>query len=281
MHTSKAYTIFGALFFNAIWIIYEWGSYKGYGGDAIYERHNRIFECIMAIAFACNLFLALFSAYFWLFSITANSSQDDYVYRNLTSLTYCFALLVFTVTLNTAGFLMGVYSNLSPNKPEIIISMIISIIIFLAGNLVIRKQQLECTPLECYHAPRFIKIAYPFLWPITRKGKEELKVNAKLRADQLKKRAYHERKKLDPDFDLRQNKSGTSSSVGELLRTAAVNLGRYDSDLSSYEARLEAEWLTIETMKGRSVDCLSKYMPLVLAEEVHRILLSDVNINDT
>ena len=71
-------------------MIYEWGSYKGYGGDVIYERHNRIFECIMAIAFACNLFLALFSAYFWLFSITANSSQDYYVYRNLTSLTYCF-----------------------------------------------------------------------------------------------------------------------------------------------------------------------------------------------
>jgi len=119
------------------------------------------------------------------------------------------------------------------------------------------------------------------LWPITRKGKEELKVNAKLRADQLKKRAYHERKKLDPDFDSRHNKtSTTSSSVGELLRTAAINLDRYDSDLSSYEARLEAEWLTIETMKGRSVDCLSKYMPLVLAEEVHRILLSDVNIND-
>ena len=134
--------------------------------------------------------------------------------------------------------------------------------------------------LECYHAPRFIKIAYPFLWPITRKGKEELKLNAKLRADQLKKRAYHERKKLDPDFDLRQNKTSTSS-VGDLLRTAAINLGRYDSDLSSYEARLEAEWLTIETMKDRSVDCLSKYMPLVLAEEVHRILVSDVNINDT
>jgi len=33
---------------------------------------------------------------------------------------------------------------------------------------------------------------------------------------------------------------------GGLLRTAAVNLGRVDSDTSIYEARLEAEWLSIE-----------------------------------
>ena len=46
----EAYTIFGTLFFNAVWIIYEWGSYKGYGGDGSPSVVvGRLFECLMSI----------------------------------------------------------------------------------------------------------------------------------------------------------------------------------------------------------------------------------------
>ena len=98
-------------------------------------------------------------------------------------------------------------------------------------------------------------------------------MDAKKRAIHLRQRAFCERKKLDPDFieaAEHNNKDHDTNSIGGLLRTAAVNLGRVDSDTSIYEARLEAEWLSMETLRGRSVDYLSKYMPTVLAEEVHR-----------
>lgn len=38
----EAYAIFGALFMSAVWIIYEWGSSKGYGdvdGNAVVDQY--------------------------------------------------------------------------------------------------------------------------------------------------------------------------------------------------------------------------------------------------
>ena len=110
------------------------------------------------------------------------------------------------------------------------------------------------------------------MWPfaVGRKAKAKLKASAQKRAMHLRQRAFCERKKLDPD--LVEAKPNNINSIGGLLRTAAVNLGRIDSDTLIYEARLEAEWLSMETLRGRSVDYLSKYMPTVLAEEVHRLI---------
>ena len=122
--------------------------------------------------------------------------------------------------------------------------------------------------------PRIVHIMFP--WVSGGKATtEKLKADAKKRAIHLRQRAFCERKKLDPDFIeavKHNNKDHDKNSIGELLRTAAVNLGRVDSDTSIYEARLEAEWLSMETLRGRSVEYLSKYMPIVLAEEVHRLI---------
>jgi len=121
--------------------------------------------------------------------------------------------------------------------------------------------------------PRIIQTIFPFA--VGRKAKAKLKAGAQKRAMHLRQRAFYERKKLDPDFieaAKHNNKDHDTNSIGGLLRTAAVNLGRVDSDTSIYEARLEAEWLSMETLRGRSVDYLSKYMPTVLAEEVHRLI---------
>jgi len=127
---------------------------------------------------------------------------------------------------------------------------------------------LSCIPLEWYHMPRIIHTMWPFA--VGRKAKAKLKAGAQKRAMHLRQRAFYERKKLDPD--LVEAKQNNTNSIGGLLRTAAVNLGRVDSDTSIYEARLEAEWLSMETLRERSVEYLSKYMPTVLAEEVHRLI---------
>ena len=57
----EAYAIFGALFMNGVWIIYEWGSSKGgYGGvGGMNYIVQRLFECIMALALCFNTFFAL------------------------------------------------------------------------------------------------------------------------------------------------------------------------------------------------------------------------------
>ena len=84
--------------------------------------------------------------------------------------------------------------------------------------------------------PRIVHTMFP--WVAGGKAKEKLKADAKKRAIHLRRRAFCERKKLDPD--LVEAKPNNINSIGELLRTAAMNLGRIDSDTSIYEARLEA-----------------------------------------
>lgn len=73
-----------------------------------------------------------------------------------------------------------------------------------------------------------------------------------------------------------------TSLIGGLLRTAAINLGRNDEDMSVYEERLEKDWFNeVDQLKGRSVECLSRYMPLRLAEEVHKLVGMQEREGDT
>ena len=72
---------------------------------------------------------------------------------------------------------------------------------------------------------------------------------------------------------LGEKSSNDLSSVGTLLCNAAANLGRASKHVSLYEARLEEDWFNKpEHLKNRSAECLSKYMPLRLAEEVKRLV---------
>ena len=60
--------------------------------------------------------------------------------------------------------------------------------------------------------------------------------------------------------------------IEDLLRISATNVGKGDRDVSNYKDRLEEEWLSIATLRGRDSDFLARFMPFVLAEEVHRLL---------
>mmetsp|Transcript_10919 Transcript_10919/g.23726 ORF Transcript_10919/g.23726 Transcript_10919/m.23726 type:complete len:132 (+) Transcript_10919:156-551(+) len=77
----------------------------------------------------------------------------------------------------------------------------------------------------------------------------------------------------DDDGEASDKNSQPESSMHELLRTAAENLGRSGRDVDEFVARLEEDWFNeAEQLKNRSVECLSRYMPLRLAEEVHRLV---------
>jgi hypothetical protein len=64
-------------------------------------------------------------------------------------------------------------------------------------------------------------------------------------------------------------------SLDNLIRITVANLGRSESvEVSIYIDKLEADWLTavVKDITGRDVESMNKYMPLLLAEEVHRLL---------
>ncbi|KAL9190537.1 hypothetical protein ACHAXT_000243 [Thalassiosira profunda] len=262
----EAYAIFGALFTQGIWIIYEWGSWKSFGGDGSNYVVERVFECVMAIALGCNVLLALWGAMLWIHAIETNSSHEDFAFHSVKPLVYLQYLLIDSAILVVVGFLLGTYINLSPYWPETAIALTVVGFIILWGLVILYRHELTCSPLECYHFPAWIKYTNPSFW--LRQNREELKGEARLRARELKKRAYRERKKLDPDFE---TTGGSESSIGAILRSATKR--REDCDISTYEARLAEDWFTAATqLENKSVDFISRYMPYVLAEEVHKLI---------
>lgn len=277
----EAISIFGALFMGAVWIIYEWGSAGvGEGGEdggegfVIFER---IFECIMAVALAGNIFLALFGGGFWIHSLVTNSSNEDFYLKAVTPLSFLFVLLEETIFLVFLGMVFGTVIHFRSHWPEAAVALTIIMLMFVKGWTEITKFGWETIPLEFYHSPGYHKWTHFKYW--SKKNRDELKCKARARAKDLKKCAYRERKKLDPNF--RESESSISASpIGVLLATAATNMGVVDCDVSMYESQLREDWLfSVDQLKGRSVECLSRYMPLGLAEEVK--MLADLDNNNS
>mmetsp|Transcript_9181 Transcript_9181/g.19827 ORF Transcript_9181/g.19827 Transcript_9181/m.19827 type:complete len:438 (-) Transcript_9181:181-1494(-) len=275
----EAYAIFGALFMNAVWILYEWGSYKAHGGDGSNVIVERIFECVMALALSCNMFLALLGAWYWVYSILMNSSHQDYVFQSIKPMMYLYYLICFTGNLVWVGMLLGIYCNLSPYWPETIVSLVVALIVCFSGSDISVAHMLSVSPLELYHLPSFSRHVFlrkPFF---TKKEKDDLKAHAKMRANELRKLAYNEKKKLDPNF---QKVRTNNNHTGVLLRAAARNCGRDNTDISIYEARLEEDWLSKpEQLNGMSAECLSRYMPLGLAKEVQKLVEAEFSRSET
>merc|ERR1711862_119205 len=117
---------------------------------------------------------------------------------------------------------------------------------------------------EMYH----LSVIARFTFASTQRKAEDLKQRAIARAKELEARAYKERKMIDPHAQQQP-----ASPLRLLLQTSAVNLGLLDLDTSSYEDRLNAEFIFREQqLKGKDIDFLSRFMPYGLAEEVHQLM---------
>lgn len=256
----------GALFLGAVWIIYEWGhANEEVGNIAV----NRAFDCIMAIALCCNIFLTINAVACWMMSIMIDSRNEEFVFESRTILTNLQNMLMFTSQAVSVGFFIGVYKNLSPNLPEVIITLTFAIVIYAGSNRDFGRHMSHCMPLEFYHFPMFVQA---MMGPevFIRSKREKMKARAENRARVLRERAFNKRNQIDPHLNDGRN---NTNSVGALLRAAAIRLDRQNEDTTIYEERLEADWFNEkEQLRGRDVQCLSRYMPLRLAEEVHAIL---------
>ena len=60
--------------------MYEWGK----SGDVSNVIVERIFDAVMALCLCCNLFLALFGAWYWIYSINmASPSHESYMMESI------------------------------------------------------------------------------------------------------------------------------------------------------------------------------------------------------
>jgi len=262
----EAYAIFGALFTAATWTLYE----SGYPGDENeYIVLYRVFECMMFVALACNIFLALWASGFWMFSLIMNSRNSDYCYNCGTVLTYLQSLLMIMIQLVQFGLFIAAFFNMRPYWVETYVAWAVIFTIYFSGNSYFGQHFCTLAPLEFFHFPLLVQLTTSPQDVLVPRRREKLRKLAFSRARFLEHRALSESaQRMDT------NESEISMvSIKELLQNAKMNMGLHDYDTSSIENRLEADlFLKVAHLHGRSVECLSNYMPLRLAEEVHHIL---------
>jgi hypothetical protein len=263
---------FGALFLGGTWVLYEWGSpVVAKEGEVL----HRIFSALISIVICCNLFLALWSCILWITAIVYGS-REDFAYNARNLLQFCNHMMWMTYMSVTFGCGFALYLNLSENLTDLLVILVFVGIIVIRGMALMCDLQLKVSPLATYHQPCWLKIFTNIGFVFSSMRKEELKEKAIAEADFLKDKVKfrHEKRELDRPPD----KSPRTSSIGVLLRTAASNLKRPDYDVAKFEINLEDDWFNeVEQLKNRSVECLAKYMPLRLAEEVHK-LVGDIEI---
>lgn len=257
--------------------MYEWGK----SGDVSNVIVERIFDAVMALCLCCNLFLALFGAWYWIYSINmASPSHESYMMDSIKPVMFLHHLMAFTGNLVWIGLLLGVYLNLSPHLPETIVIIIIAFLIGFVGSNISCVHMVECAPLEMYHMPQIVlggtiwfKGTTPDYW-FSSNRMQRLTAAAKIRAERLRTYAYRDRNMQDPRlFEQGDISNREASLMGRLLRTAAANLNRSDFSTAMFEDRLEKDWLNKpEQLKGMSEEVLSRYMPLGLAREVQKLV---------
>lgn len=135
-------------------------------------------------------------------------------------------------------------------------------------------------PLEYKKLPLWAKlIILPF--PLFSKyARENILEKAKRRSEDLKV-LYNVEKSILERHRSAVEHSGGQSSVAKLLIEAADNIGRSGINVKPYVMRLEREFYSEkEEMENLSVELLSRFMPLRLAEETERLLRKQKKTNE-
>lgn len=236
---------------------------------------NRIFSSLISIVICCNLFLALWSCILWITAVIYGS-REDFVYNARNLIQFCNHMMWMTYMSVTFGCGFALYLNLSENLIDLIVISIFVGIIVLRGMTLMCDLQLKVSPLATYHQPFWLRIFTNIGFVFSAKKREELKEKALAEADFLKEKAKFRQEMRE--LDRLPDTSPRTSTIGVLLSTAAINLKRPDYDVAKFEINLEDDWFNeVEQLKNRSVECLAKYMPLRLAEEVHK-LVRDIEV---
>ena len=251
--------------------MYEWGKPKAMsmGGEVF----DRVFSAVISVVICCNLFLALWSCILWITAVIYGT-REDFVFNARHLIQFCNQLMWMTYNSVTVGCGLALYLNLSPNWTDLLVISIFVGIVILRGSMLMCDLQLSVSPLATYHQPCWLKLFTNPGLIFSAMRRDELEEKAKAEAEYLKSKAHFRHKKRDTD-------PLPETSMGALLRRAAENLRRPDYDVARFETALEEDWFNEpDQLRNRSVECLAKYTPLRLAEEVHK-LLRDIEVGET
>jgi hypothetical protein len=162
---------------------------------------------------------------------------------------------------------LGIYNKFSYYDYWIELAVCLFVLVLMTGTGLYLMSDLVASelPLEYYHLPLWFKYALIPFKSLTSKQRKEVRDAAKVRANELKERAYRERLLVKPK-ERSSDARSDDTPIGILLHESAIELGRCNFDVSIYEQRLEADWFDdINDLKAMSIDELSKYMPRKLA----------------
>ncbi|KAL7541691.1 hypothetical protein ACHAXR_011133 [Thalassiosira sp. AJA248-18] len=273
--TFEAFAIFGSLFLNGTWILYEYGSAKGvYPGHGTSEAINDAFEGVMAFDPACNTFMALLASAWWIQSVISCGSKQ-YVIESLRVMEILKYLLWGTTVSAMLGLMLAIYSNMYPQWPWIIslLSMLGALYVYVFWFWVNGEVLRKGIPLTFYHYPLWYRLILSHPLGGHRyaygKGKEDLLTRAKQNAEELRQKAHYQR----------HDKSGHMQydDIFSLLRNAADNLGETDYDTSAVEKRLREDMIKrMRQLEYMDVKGLPRYMPYGLAHEAHNLIQTGI-----
>lgn len=273
---AEAQAIFGALFLTGSFVVYEWGSSLAYGGSKS-DVVDRIFECVMTIGITANLLLALVASFLWQLSVVHSAYHQSWVYGCRKFLHFQHNLQMLIMTCTIVGMGLGIYNKFSYNDYWIELAVCLFVLVLMTGTGLYLMSDLMASelPLEYFHLPRWFKYSLIPFKSLTSKQRKEVRDAAKVRAKELKERAYRERLLVKPK-ETSSDATSDDTPITTLLRDTAIELGRCNFDVSIYEQRLETDWFDdINDLKAMSVDELSKYMPRKLAGAVSSKLHDD------
>ena len=229
------------------------------------EAASRTFSIIMALALCCNIFLALWGSILWIMAVVYGN-RDSFVFEARHLVALCNYLMWMTYFLVTCGLVYAIRSNLYPYYIEMGITIAFVAVVQLSGIKYVNDISFAVAPLTTYHQPGWIKYV-SYCWMYTKEGRTNLEGKAKAEANRLKA-DYYKRNQSDNN-----DSRPCDTSIHELLSTAATSLGMIDHNVSIFEVRLLRDWFNdAKQLQGRSVECLKQYMPLRLAEEVHKLV---------
>lgn len=257
---AEAYAIYGSLFINAIFFIFEYGSDKPFESIML----ERAFEGLIAIAMFSTIWTALAGGSLWLFCILNSGSRKDWVYGLRHWLAYMNILQLVVYFTTAVSFFLGMYNRMNniSQIQSIVFMSILGLGALALGN-VTSSFLANYMSLEGFHMP-FILRAILF-YPVGISGKA-LKEKATKQADDLKER-------LESEKVSSKQAQAHQDELIDLLNAAATVLGRSNVDTKPYVAKLQKDWYdTVESLDDLNVEALSKYMPRRLAQSVTTLL---------
>ncbi|CAJ1950060.1 unnamed protein product [Cylindrotheca closterium] len=262
---AEAYAIYGSLFINAIFFIFEYGADKPFESIML----ERAFEGMIAIAMFSTIWTALAGGSLWLFCILNSASRNDWVYGLRHWLAYMQILQLVVYFTTAVSFFLGMYNRMNniSEIQSIVFMSILGLGAVALGN-VTSSFLANYMSLEGFHLPFILKVM--LFYPVGISNKT-LKAKATKQAEDLKER-------LESEKVLSKQAQAHQDELLDLLSAAAAVLGRSNADTKPYVAKLHKDWYdNVESLSDLNVDDLSKYMPRRLAQSVSTLLQQQQN----